>query len=88
KNHVRKIVDKGESLLKKTMNKGKSKVFVDDIPVKKHVGRNNGIVIEENVNPVAMDTDSDSESEKGEDEMIDLRKRKTEANKAHKKSNR
>nr|GEV10169.1 pentatricopeptide repeat-containing protein [Tanacetum cinerariifolium] len=63
KNPVRKIVDKGESLLKKTMNKGKSKVLVYDIPVKKHVCRNNGIVIEENVNPVAMDTDSDSESE-------------------------
>nr|GEZ03882.1 pentatricopeptide repeat-containing protein [Tanacetum cinerariifolium] len=87
KNPVRKIVDKGESLLKKTMNKGKSKVLVDDIPVKKHVRRNNEIVIEENVNPVAMDTDSDSESEKGEDEMIDLRKRKTEAKKASKKSN-
>nr|GEY05181.1 pentatricopeptide repeat-containing protein [Tanacetum cinerariifolium] len=74
KNPVRKIMDKGESLLKKTMNKDKSKVLVDDIPVKKHVRRNNGIVIEENVNPVAMDTDSDSE--KGEDEMIDLRKRR------------
>ncbi|GKA04612.1 pentatricopeptide repeat-containing protein [Tanacetum coccineum] len=63
KNPVRKIVDKGESLLKKTMNKGKSKVLVDDIPVKKHVRRNNAIVIEENVNPVPMDTDSDTESE-------------------------
>nr|GEW30955.1 pentatricopeptide repeat-containing protein [Tanacetum cinerariifolium] len=114
KNPVRKIVDNGESLLKKTMNKGKSKVLVYDIPVKKHVCRNNGIVIEENVNPVAMDTDSDSESEvvdefnytlytgsesdyadksvdylsEGEDELIDLRKRKTEAKKAPKKSNR
>ncbi|GJS78118.1 pentatricopeptide repeat-containing protein [Tanacetum coccineum] len=116
KDLVRKIVDKGESLLKKTMNKGKSKVLVDDIPVKKHVRRNNGTVIEENVNLVAMDTDSDIESEsddvdefnytlytdsesdysdkfvdylsEGEDELIDLRKRKTEANKAPKKSNR
>ncbi|GJT45857.1 pentatricopeptide repeat-containing protein [Tanacetum coccineum] len=83
KSPVKEKVDNGESLLKKTMDKGKSKVLVDDIPVKKHVCRNNGIVIEENVNP--FDTDSDSESE---DELIELRKRKTEAKKAPKKSNR
>nr|GEX15323.1 hypothetical protein [Tanacetum cinerariifolium] len=89
KSPVKKIMDKGgESLLKKTMNKGKSKVLVDDIPVKKRMRRNNGIVIEENVNPVAMDTDTDSDSEKGEDVLIDLRKRKTEAKKSPKKSNR
>nr|GEX79289.1 pentatricopeptide repeat-containing protein [Tanacetum cinerariifolium] len=70
------------------MNKGKSKVLVDDIPVKKHVRRNNEMVIEENVNPVAMDTDTGSDSEKGEDELIDLRKRKTEAKKTPMKSNR
>nr|GEZ04485.1 laccase/diphenol oxidase family protein [Tanacetum cinerariifolium] len=34
-----------------------------DIPVEKHVRRNSGIVIEENVNPSTMVTDSDSESE-------------------------
>nr|GEW81230.1 pentatricopeptide repeat-containing protein [Tanacetum cinerariifolium]GEZ76753.1 pentatricopeptide repeat-containing protein [Tanacetum cinerariifolium] len=101
------VVDKCKIHVNKTMDK-------DDIPVKKHVRRNNGIVIEENVNPVAIDTDSDSESgvvdefnytlyidsesddsdksvdylSEGEDELIDLRKRKTEAKKAPKKSNR
>ncbi|GJX69214.1 pentatricopeptide repeat-containing protein, partial [Tanacetum coccineum] len=101
-------------LLKKTIDKGKSKVLVDDIPVNKHVHRNNGIVIEENVNPSAMVTDRNSESEhehefnyslyidsesnysdksndylsEGENELIDLRKRKTEAKKAPKTSNR
>ncbi|GJZ07113.1 hypothetical protein Tco_0540906, partial [Tanacetum coccineum] len=116
KSPIKKKIDKGESLLKKTMDKGKSKVLLDDIPVRKHVRRKNGIVIEENVNPVAMDTDSDSESEsedvdkfnytlytdsesdysdkyvdylsEGEDELIDLMKRKTEAKKAPKKFNR
>ncbi|GKD79970.1 pentatricopeptide repeat-containing protein, partial [Tanacetum coccineum] len=114
KSPVKKKVDKGKGLLKKTVDKGKSKVLVDDIPVKKHVRRNNGIVIEENVNPSTMVTDSDSESEpehefnytlytdsesdysnksidylsEGENELIDLRKRKTEAKKAPKTSNR
>nr|GEW10411.1 pentatricopeptide repeat-containing protein [Tanacetum cinerariifolium] len=108
------VIDKCKIHVNKTMDKGKSKVLADDIPVKKHVRRINGIVIEENVNPVAMDTNSDSESEvvdefnytlytdsesdysnksvdylsEGEDELIDLRKRKTEAKKAPKKANR
>nr|GEY67583.1 hypothetical protein [Tanacetum cinerariifolium] len=47
-------------------------------------GRNNGIVIKENMNPSTMITGSDSE--KSENELIDLRKRKTEAKKAHKTS--
>nr|GEV37114.1 pentatricopeptide repeat-containing protein [Tanacetum cinerariifolium] len=114
KSPVKKKVDKGKGLLKKTVDKGKSKVLVDDIPVEKHVRRNNGIVIEENVNPSTMVTDSDSESEpehefnytlytdseshypnksidylsEGENELIDLRKRKTEAKQAPKTSNR
>nr|GEX03286.1 hypothetical protein [Tanacetum cinerariifolium] len=103
KSHVNKIMDKGKNPVRKIVDKGESLL------------KNNGIVIEKNVNPVTMDTDSDCESEseavdefnytlytgsesdysdksvdylsEGEDELIDLRKRKTEAKKAPKKSN-
>ncbi|GJZ67858.1 hypothetical protein Tco_0631098 [Tanacetum coccineum] len=113
KSHVKKKVDNGKSLLKKTVDKGKSKMLVDDILVKKHVHKNNEIVIKENVNPSTMVTHSYSESEvghefnytlytdsesdysdkpvdylsEGENEMIELRKKKTKAKKAPKTSN-
>ncbi|GKC54452.1 hypothetical protein Tco_1077197 [Tanacetum coccineum] len=101
------VVNKGKSVLneantvKKVVDKGKSR----------NVRRNNGIVIEDNVNPIvesdtdsesdpgnginySMYSDSDSDSEysdksvdylsEGEEELIQLRKRKTEAKNAPK----
>ncbi|GJV91429.1 pentatricopeptide repeat-containing protein [Tanacetum coccineum] len=107
-NTVKKAVDKGKSTMveeantvKKVVDKGKSR----------NVRRNNGIVIEDNVNPTvesdtdsesdpgnginySMYSDSDSDSEysdksvdylsEGEEELIQLRKRKTEAKNAPK----
>ncbi|GJU04527.1 hypothetical protein Tco_1120957 [Tanacetum coccineum] len=95
-------------------NKGKGKMIEEErpAPARKAMGRNKGIVIEENDNPNVMDSDSsdsevevdeipdysmlysDSESEysdrsvdylsEGEDELIQLRKRNSEAKRAPK----
>nr|GEU78298.1 pentatricopeptide repeat-containing protein [Tanacetum cinerariifolium] len=120
-NIVNKIVEKGKitmvkevNTVKKALDKGKCKMVEEERHVHRNVRRNNGIVIEDNVNPtVESDTDSvsdpakgisyslysgsDSESEylsdksvdylsEGEEELIELRKRKTEAKNAPKVS--
>nr|GEV71421.1 pentatricopeptide repeat-containing protein [Tanacetum cinerariifolium] len=109
--------DKGKGTLhedantvKKVMDKGKSKMVERDCPINLSVCRNKGIVIEDNVNPSVMESDTDSEpdpaqginynlcrdsgseySDKSvdyllefEDELTELRKRKSEAKKAPK----
>ncbi|GJW23965.1 pentatricopeptide repeat-containing protein [Tanacetum coccineum] len=121
------VVNKGKSVLnegntvKKAVDKGKSTMVEEENTVKKvvdkgksrNVCRNNGIVIEDNVNPTVKsdtdsesnpgnginysmysDSDSDSDTEysdksvdylsEGEEELIQLRKRKTEAKNAPK----
>nr|GEW66992.1 pentatricopeptide repeat-containing protein [Tanacetum cinerariifolium]GEW80840.1 pentatricopeptide repeat-containing protein [Tanacetum cinerariifolium] len=109
--------DKGKSTLhkdantfKKVIDKGKSKMVERDCPVNLSVCRNKGIVIEDNVNPSVMESDTDSETDLAqginynlcsdsaseysdksvyyllefEDELIELRKRKSKAKKAPK----
>ncbi|GJW58654.1 hypothetical protein Tco_0105385 [Tanacetum coccineum] len=67
-NTVKKVVDKGKSIMVK-----------EDCPVHLPVRRNNGIVIQDNVNPSVVKSDTDSENE-----LIELRKRTSEAKNAPK----
>ncbi|GJY46351.1 hypothetical protein Tco_0435414 [Tanacetum coccineum] len=90
-NTVKKAVEKCTSKLvedantvKKVMDKGKSKIVEEDRPVRFCMRMNNGILIQDNVNPSVVESDTDSE--KGEDELIELRKRKSEAKNAPKLS--
>ncbi|GJV02779.1 hypothetical protein Tco_1336348 [Tanacetum coccineum] len=118
--HDMNAVNKGKTQVnddaipvKEAVDKGKSMMIQVYHPVKKPVRKNNGIQIQENVNPTVMDSDTDSKSDlalginfslysdsdsdysdksvdylsEGEDELIDLRKRKTEAKKVPKSTN-
>ncbi|GKC21567.1 pentatricopeptide repeat-containing protein [Tanacetum coccineum] len=118
--HDMNVVNKGKTQVnddaipvKEAVDKGKSMMIQVYHPVKKPVRKNNGIQIQENVNPTVMDSDTDSKSDlvlginfslysdsdsdysdksvdylsEGEDELIDLRKRKTEAKKVPKSTN-
>ncbi|GJU45628.1 pentatricopeptide repeat-containing protein [Tanacetum coccineum] len=114
--HDMNVVNKGKTQVnddvipvKEAVDNGKSKMIQVYHPVKKPIRKNNGIQIQENVNPTVMDSDtdsalginfslySDSDSDysdksvdylsEGEDELIDLRKRKTEAKKVPKSTN-
>ncbi|GJY93776.1 pentatricopeptide repeat-containing protein [Tanacetum coccineum] len=110
-----KMIEK-DNIVNKVVDKGKGKMIEEErpAPARKTMGRNKGIVIEENDNPNVMDSDSsdrevevdeipdysmlysDSESEysdrsvdylsEGEDELIQLRKRNSEAKRAPKVS--
>ncbi|GJX59209.1 hypothetical protein Tco_0290599 [Tanacetum coccineum] len=110
-----KIIEE-DNIVNKVVDKGKGKMIEEErpVPARKAMGRNKGIVIEENDNPNVMDSDSsdsevevdeipdysmlysDSESEysdrsvdylsEGEDELIQLRKRNSEAKRAPKVS--
>ncbi|GJW81888.1 hypothetical protein Tco_0145863, partial [Tanacetum coccineum] len=101
-----------DNIVNKVVDKGKGLMIEEErpVPARKAMGRNKGIVIEENDNPNVMDSDSsdseverdqipdysmlysDSESEysdrsvdylsEGEDELIQLRKRNSEAKRA------
>ncbi|GKA37409.1 hypothetical protein Tco_0723974 [Tanacetum coccineum] len=105
-----------DNIVNKVVDKGKGLMIEEErpVPARKAMGRNKGIVIEENDNPNVMDSDSsdseverdqipdysmlysDSESEysdrsvdylsEGEDELIQLRKRNSEAKRAPKVS--
>ncbi|GJZ80384.1 hypothetical protein Tco_0645378, partial [Tanacetum coccineum] len=82
-----KIIE-DDNIVNKVVDKGKGKMIEEErsVPARKAIGRNKGIVIEENDNPNVMDSDS-SDGEVEVDEIPDYSmKRNSEAKRAPKVS--
>ncbi|GKA59387.1 hypothetical protein Tco_0758700 [Tanacetum coccineum] len=85
-NNGKSIMVEDANTVKKVVDKGKSIMVKEDCHVHLSVCRNNGIVIQDNVNPSVVKNKLVDYLSSGEDELIELRKRTSEAKNAPKLS--